>query len=155
MVCEDCQNVESSLIFTQIVEQEKKVFHLCKDCAEKRRASIGTASEIPITIPNLDRKDGASLLCKECNTSFDEFQRTGRFGCASCYEAFEPELEVILKRIHGVSWHQPVETESSEPESSEVDTLEARLQTAVAKEAFEEAARIRDLITRRKPGSAG
>ncbi len=92
--------------------------------------------------------------CDGCGTTFEEFARQGRFGCAECYQAFRPRLEAIMRKIHGASLHRgktPDQTPAflADPEVTplnEEQRLEAALQKAVEEEEFERAAEIRDKL---------
>ncbi len=88
------------------------------------------------------------LVCSTCGQTFAEFQKTGLFGCSACYRAFEPELERLFKRIQGVCAHRV------EPRVvvEDLASLEAWLQEAVEREAFEEAGVLRDRIEKLKTG---
>ena len=91
------------------------------------------------------------LVCSVCGQTFAEFQKTGLFGCSACYEAFEPELERLFKRIQGVCAHQVAPI----VEPDDLVELEAQLQEAVEREAYEEAGVIRDRIQKLKARAGG
>ena len=81
--------------------------------------------------------------------TYEEFQKVGRFGCQSCYSAFDRHLERLLKRIHGTARHQgkgPVEKREIGAPEEELARLRRELELAVADEAFEQAAELRDRI---------
>lgn len=83
-----------------------------------------------------------SLVCSKCGQTFAEFQNGGLLGCAACYSAFASELVPILKRLHGTTQHGALEAFTSQT----LVQLEAQLQDAVKREAYEEASDIRDRI---------
>ena len=37
------------------------------------------------------------IRCPQCNMSFAEFARVGKFGCAGCYDVFGPLIEDNIK----------------------------------------------------------
>ena len=84
-------------------------------------------------------------------------------GCAMCYEAFEEELEKLIKRIHGSDQHVGRESEASQlgtlPEEKKLRFLEKELERCVREENYEEAAELRDRISEleeaEKIGSTG
>ena len=81
--------------------------------------------------------------------SYEEFKKIGRLGCSHCYDAFASQLERLLKRIHGDDRHRgkgPIEAEQSAQGVDELEQLREELAQAVAEEAFEEAAQLRDRI---------
>jgi protein arginine kinase activator len=112
-----------------------------------------------------------ALQCSACGLTYEDFRKFGRFGCAQCYVAFKPQLKTLLKKIHGSNVHlgkkpvkiidleTPVEAAAFEeaaeaatalkpvePKVETVDSLRVKLQQAIAKEDFELAARLRDVI---------
>ena len=91
--------------------------------------------------------------CDVCGMTYQEFLKGGRFGCSNCYESFRNTLEKSLRSIQGSDTHtgkKPIgfetKTEKIVKELSEIDKLSIRLQDAIEKEEFEEAAKIRDRI---------
>ena len=92
-----------------------------------------------------------------CGTSLQEFRASGRLGCAHCYAAFDQSLRELLRRVHGATRHagwRPVPAEAGpagRPEgagdlAARLDALRGELARAVAAEAFESAAALRDQI---------
>ena len=99
----------------------------------------------------------AALRCSNCGMSLADFRRLGKLGCSHCYAQFERELEPLLKRIH-----QSVEHAGKRPKDlpggrrdvrRELERLRQQLQDAVSREAYEEAARLRDQIRSLEQGS--
>jgi len=91
----------------------------------------------------------SQMTCSSCGMSYEEFQRTGKLGCAQCYHAFEEELRPLLTRIHGRSQHAgraPGGTEKQAQIDAGIDELRIRMEKAVSAEDFEEAAKLRDEI---------
>ncbi len=43
--------------------------------------------------------------CPRCKTSLSSFYQTGMLGCPDCYNAFEREIELALKKIQGRTFH--------------------------------------------------
>ncbi len=44
-------------------------------------------------------------VCKGCGTRLSQFYNTGMLGCEKCYQAFESEIMVALKKIQGRTFH--------------------------------------------------
>jgi protein arginine kinase activator len=87
-----------------------------------------------------------------------DFKKNGRLGCPACYSAFEEELAPMLKAMHRQVRHVgKVPPHSPPPEAGATDNaaervrLQRLLDAAVAREAFEEAARLRDQIRALSP----
>jgi protein arginine kinase activator len=154
MICQDCHQNEASVPFIQIVDGQKTVHQLCAACAEKRG---GTGEGLTVTLTAVVSGAGVEsageeapvpdLTCAFCGLTYAEFKKSGRFGCDGCYVAFGPELDEVFKRIHGTSRHAGHAPEDAAPSPApDLDALRKALQEAVARENFEEAARLRDRI---------
>ena len=114
----------------------------------KNQVSIGV--KIPFQMPS--NSAGKSPRCPKCGTSFDEIVRDGRVGCADCYRTFYDKLLPSIQRIHGKIKHSgkvtnaaPVEPREETTEEK-IEKLKAAMNEAVAKQEFENAAKIRDEI---------
>jgi len=81
-----------------------------------------------------------------------EFRARGRLGCPQCYEVFRASLEPLLEKIHGGTQHvgKAPDESSAVDRSRERRLLELRrdLQTSVREERYEQAAKLRDELTR-------
>ncbi len=146
MTCQDCNEKEANVIFTQIMNGEKQVFHLCKACADQRCGQAGeTKCDEKLTSWPVEAGD-EDLICPECGRSLVDFKQCGRFGCAACYSACAEQLGVIMKRIHGAPRHSFPSPDACDSEQERLAALKECLREAVAGEAYEEAARLRDQI---------
>ena len=84
-----------------------------------------------------------------CGIKFVEFRNSGRLGCPHDYQEFRDELTPLLENIHGETRHcgkTPRRLPQNKQTQSELIQLRKQLQQAVTKEAYEEAARLRDRI---------
>ena len=43
--------------------------------------------------------------CKGCNSTFEDILNRGKFGCPTCYETFETQIDNLLNKIHGSNRH--------------------------------------------------
>jgi len=132
--------------------------HLCEDCAkeksEEMEAHFGLSDLLAgladmAEIEETDVKKGAK--CSFCGFTFNDFRRVGRLGCPKCYETFENQLASLLRRIHGQDRHMgklPVTTVKGKlsNEAKDLHAFKIKLQQAISKEAYEEAAVLRDKI---------
>ena len=113
---------------------------------------------------------GDNLTCPDCRMTFADFRKKGVIGCGKCYDVFRERMESILKRLHGNNRHvglsyedKPVlapavevnneqrmqkkeEVKNDDSLFEKVNNLKKALNEAVAKEDYEEAAKIRDMI---------
>lgn len=83
--------------------------------------------------------------CPVCKQSYHNFQKSGKFGCASCYETFRNPIMLTLKQIHQNSTHTgkiPSQSAGEIKIRKQYEDLKTALQMAVSEENYEEAARI-------------
>src|SRR5690606_24526091 len=45
------------------------------------------------------------LVCGSCGFSQTDFKKTGRFGCAECYQVFDEGLDGLLEAMHKRTRH--------------------------------------------------
>ena len=119
MLCQNCGKNEVNFRYTQIINGVKKEMALCDKCA--RSLGLETLEfNMPINfsnflgdffneveeanfLPSFTKTD--TLECQNCGTTYDEFIKTGKFGCSNCYDVFSHGLDNVLKNIHGLSTH--------------------------------------------------
>lgn len=164
MICDQCGKKAAIVLFTQIVQNDKTVLRLCEDCAKSKGLSISAKGELSPTADLIAKalKDSISskdqhLVCPACGISYAGFKQTGRLGCGTCYEAFSSQLAVLFRRIHDHDRHSgktPRDWSSERRVRQEIFVLREQLRTAVKKEAFEEAAQLRDRIDRMEQGAS-
>ncbi|MFH2036572.1 MAG: UvrB/UvrC motif-containing protein [Candidatus Zixiibacteriota bacterium] len=160
MDCQDCKKQEATVHLTQIINNEKLVLSLCKDCAA-RRGFHSPLDNVPFPLADIlsgivqqkytpkVREDIVDLKCEFCGKTFEEFTQQGRFGCGKCYDAFRERLEYIMRKIHGSSMHKgklPVGVKDEKLPIIEEERLEDELQKAISAEDFERAADLRDKL---------
>lgn len=162
MRCQDCDNGEATVSLTQIINNEKVVLNLCKECAAKR-GFHSPLDNIPFPLANFLTEmmgkekvahgskaiKAPDLSCPSCGLSFEEFSRLGRFGCGECYKTFRDKLQGLLRKIHGSSLHKgklPPMLSEDASNIKEQERLDQELQRAIELEDFERAADLRDKI---------
>lgn len=161
MLCDECRKDPATVHVTRIMNDQKTEMHLCAECARARGESA-MSSEPGFAFHNilagLFDPEGAlhgsaptkmAFRCQNCGMSLSDFRRSGKLGCSHCYEQFQRELEPLLRRIHRSVEHmgkRPPGVSSELSRRREIERLRERLQDAVRREAFEEAAKIRDQI---------
>lgn len=164
MMCQECGKRPATAVYAEIVHDKKTVFHLCQECVSRKKGAQ-TLANMTFSIGSLlgewlkteETPDGAKQLsCEQCGLSYAEFRESGKLGCGGCYAAFSEELDGLLERIQGDSRHKgkqrkPTVREGTVPVTSAPE-LEAQLKEAVAREQFEEAAKLRDELARLKGG---
>jgi len=153
MLCDQCRERDAVVHLTQIVGQSVAQVHLCERCAAER--GIETTVSEP-KHPLGDFLQAVQQQASQLPASLQEFRASGRLGCAHCYAAFDQSLRELLRRVHGATRHvgwrptAPAAEGSSAlgelDRVSRVEALREELARAVAAEAFESAAALRDQI---------
>ncbi len=158
MKCQLCSN-PATVHLTDIVQNHKKELHLCQSCAEKQHLVQKQELNLPAILQNLigahlGPQTGAlaRLACPACGIQYMEFRAEGRLGCPHDYAVFRAGLLPLLQRIHRAQLHvgKTPRRAPNPARQAELVELRRRLQDAVDTEAYEEAARIRDLLRQRE-----
>jgi protein arginine kinase activator len=153
MKCQKCPKA-ATLHITEIVSEDQvEELHLCEECAQKYlhepqnkakpATSAAAASDDPDEPTLLNRE------CEVCGIKFADFRNTGRLGCPHDYQQFRDDLLPLLENIHGETRHcgkTPRRLPHSKQKQAELLQLRKALLQAVHREAYEEAARLRDRI---------
>lgn len=162
MKCQFCSQ-PATVHLTKIIDQQKQEIHLCQDCAEAKNFVKHQELNLPALLqnvigqfldPHLDEL--SRLVCPVCGIRYMEFRTQGRLGCPHDYTVFRSGLEPLLQRLQRSQRHvgkSPRQGPAPTPQLIEIAQLRRQLQSAVDAEAYEEAARLRDLL--RSKGSHG
>lgn len=160
MLCQECGQHPASYHFTKIVNGEKTEFHLCESCTKEKGDTLfhyGNFSlhqllsglmNLEPSVPQVVQGQGP-VRCENCGMTYQQFTKAGRFGCSECYRYFAGSLEPLFRRIHGSTRHLgkvPQRTGGHLKLKKQLAELKDRLQLAVNREEFEEAAQLRDQI---------
>lgn len=168
MLCDECG--KNPAVFSVTITSGGGVSnrHLCAECMKKMESSL-TQGNIHTFLSSImsmlspAQKENDQLTCAHCGLSYSDFERTGKLGCAGCYESFQEKLKPMLQRIHGSSQHvgrTPAHMAESQPEPESpveepapsqqeltrqrMEELKQKMDEAVAVENFEAAAQYRD-----------
>ena len=161
MLCQSCNKRAATVHLTEIVSNTKKEIHLCEECAQAKGVAIKThiqGLEIPEFFGQLaesqaqeasESSEGGQIACADCGLSFEAFRHAGKFGCPQCFHAFRKGLLGLLDRIHGSTQHRgkvPSRATDRITQQKELMALREELKRAVASEAYERAAELRDSV---------
>ena len=156
MRCQRCQK-EASVHLTERVKGQRRELHLAspETSAPARRVSL------PESPPNLALDavvqslivahvgelvgELAELTCPDCGIKFMEFRAGGRLGCPQDYRVFAAGLVPLVQRYHGTTRHVGKSARPAESAGHRL-RLRTRLREAIAREDYEEAARLRDQL---------
>lgn len=149
--CSIC-NKNANVHLTQIINNKIHKIDLCESCAQKKGVtdpegfSLADLFAKPLAVVTSDK---VQLCCPTCGLSTVDFRRSGRLGCADCYDVFKPLLLPMLEDMHEGTSHKgkiPRITLSRQSSQLQLKKLQDFLAKAVAEEAYEEAAKYRDQI---------
>lgn len=148
---------------TQIVNNKIVKVDLCEECAQAKGVTDpqGFSLADMLNKTNLVESSSSSserqLKCDACGMTTADFRRTGRLGCADCYDTFVPLLRPVLEDMHAGIVHKgkiPVLALERQSSAAELQGLENALLRAIEEEAYEDAARFRDQIRALKEATA-
>jgi protein arginine kinase activator len=136
-----------------IADEQFEEHHLCEECAQKYLYEPPKKTGLKAEVSASDEGDEFTALnqkeCPVCGIKFVEFRNSGRLGCPHDYSEFREELLPLLENIHGETRHAgktPRRLPEQKLSQSELIQLRKQLNQAVNREAYEEAAEIRDRI---------
>lgn len=161
MLCDICGKNAATVHLTEIIDSQMNELHLCEVCAREKSEQMEQqfglsdllAGMVEFEKPQKDKEtlEAVSLKCANCGLAYADFKKIGRLGCSECYLTFKKYLGPLLKSIQGSVMHfgkTPVKVAPVLKKTERIDLEELRqqLKAAIEKEAFEEAARLRDQI---------
>lgn len=167
MLCEECGKNDAVVVIKQTnSEGQVKESYLCENCASKTQSQpseifVDTYADFTLQLlsllQNKQQLSNEAHTCPHCGLAFSEFIETNRLGCEQCYSAFRENLLPYISQVQN-SYRQhvgkkPNVADKQNEINKQVDLLKIKLQEAVEKEAFEDAAIIRDRIKELKGGS--
>ena len=185
MLCEKCHEREAVVRITRIHNGSSETHNLCQECADSFQSGEPADVDLSKAVFRLfadalmhyfgqngddeGLEQEKAVTCPNCGKSYGEILEDGRFGCADCYETFEPYIRPVLLRMQGADTHtgrkagstkklpekkRDVTQEKLSP-AEELSVLSDKLKLAVSEENYEEAARLRDEINALKEAAHG
>ena len=153
MDCESCHQRPATLRRTEVVDNKMTTVHLCDECAKTGDVSLKPpASAALVVVPTNTDQELRELFerrCPTCGLSYSEFRTRGRLGCGNDYTLFRKGLVPLLEKIHGKARHEgkvPTHAGYDLAREKKIQRLKDELQKVVKREAYEEAAKIRDQL---------
>lgn len=155
MLCQKCKKNHATTHIHSVINGVVSEIELCSACAAESGytttvksplvdmlASVfGDFSSVPVSL--------SAVRCDCCGSVFADIAKTGKVGCANCYEIFGNELLPYIKRVHGTTKHigkKPNNAALVVSKKDEIAELRLKLKELIEKENFEEAAVVRDEI---------
>jgi len=163
MLCSICGKKKATVHLTEIVDEQMSEMHLCEDCAQAKSAQMEQQFGLADLLAGLSDfgkqvrdEHPQKIECPNCGLSYEDFKKFGRLGCSECFKAFQEQLGLLLKKIHGSNRHVGKApgavaaggqaTVEVQDDRSNLQRLKERLQRAILAEDFERAAQLRDQI---------
>ncbi len=156
MLCEECGKNQATVSITVTTGGNTSTRRLCPECMKKMelnlvKGDIQSFLSSVLSVLGNEKKteEQPTVVCSSCGLSYQEFEHTGRLGCAQCYRDFADQLKPSLQKIHGRTQHAGRRPKAYVPDPQDelnqrVNELRKLMDEAVAAENFEEAARLRD-----------
>jgi len=155
MLCTKCGKNPASVYIKNTINGVTTEQHLCTQCAAEEKL-IGQTNLDPfgdlfsLFEPSVQGNQAIGTdRCPLCGATAHDIMKSGRAGCASCYDVFARILSPMIKRIHGTASHTgsvPASCSAGIKKEKRLETLRAELKTAIENENFEDAAKLRDEI---------
>ena len=167
MLCQHCKKNEATTVVKTMINGEYAEYRLCPECAHEMgydsmftdfSADFGglLSSFFSNALPAIS----GATHCDTCGSTLNDIKRTGKVGCADCYDTFYTELLPTIRNIHGNTEHMgkrpvieyTVNEEEPKPDATDdsnedkINSLRSELKQAIEKENFERAAQLRDEI---------
>ena len=114
MLCERCKIREANIQYTEIVNGVRTEHNYCTQCAKEMDFGPYSAifeGEFPLgkllsgllgVQGEADEEEKTSqIVCPTCGTSYDDFVKDSRFGCADCYSVFDLLINAKIKQLQG------------------------------------------------------
>jgi protein arginine kinase activator len=149
--CDLCSK-PATVHLTQIVNNKIHKVDLCEACAQAKGVTDPSGfslSDLLMKATLNPEPTLSDIRCESCGMTQQDFKKTGRFGCPTCYDAFSSVIEPILDNMHkGTSHAGKVPRRALERRSlyERLTKLETELDQAIKSERYEDAARFRDEI---------
>lgn len=152
----------------EIVNGKKIHKHLCDEHAAAEGMLVSKSAHTPINelLTNFvkvqagvqDKPKPGDQVCSNCGLSFAKFRESSLLGCAHCYEAFDQPLTSLVERAHEGAVHHvgkvPRRAGAGQQRQARLTQLRKRLEDAVTREDYEQAASLRDDIAQLEEGEA-
>ena len=99
MLCEECGQREAEVLMTAVVNGESVTRQLCRECFQKYKAGdIQSVLAAVLAAMNQSAKK-PGLVCPRCGETYAEFQKSGKMGCAECYQAFRKSSAICPPQL--------------------------------------------------------
>ena len=153
MLCDICHTREAKIIYTEIINGQKREQHLCENCAGEQTLALTDklGGEFPIGsilsgilqnyAKGISAKSANEPVCMRCGMTASELVKGGRVGCPECYNAFTMILDKNLRTVQGAVEHHGKEPVNARKIAVRPAEQNVRTAADVMREATDEIAR--------------
>lgn len=151
MKCDVCEK-EATVFLTQIINGQMTTVNLCDTCSKAKGVTDETGFGLAEAF--LSQSAPAAEMeseCPACGFTAAQLKKIGRMGCPECYGAFRDGLDNLLKAMHKGTRHVgkvPKRVVSDGHLRGNLGQLREDLALAVREERYEDAARLKEEISR-------
>ncbi len=155
MKCENCNERDATVHYTEINGTEKRESHLCEECYRQKLMPVQPAVDLAEMLKGLirgtaqERSAASEAICPTCGISMAEFRASGRLGCPDDYRVFRETLGPLIEKLQHEARHVgrvPKEAGRHLDRKNRLIRLRRDLERAVQREDYERAAKLRDDI---------
>ena len=114
MLCERCKIREANIQYTEIANGVRTEHNYWAQCAKEMDFGPYSAifeGEFPLGkllsgllgVPGEEAEEEKTgqIICPTCGTSYDDFVKNSRFGCADCYSVFDLLIHDKIRQLQG------------------------------------------------------
>ena len=114
MLRERCKIREANIQYTEIANGVRTEHNYCAQCAKEMDFGPYSAifeGEFPLGkllsgllgVPGEEAEEEKTgqIICPTCGTSYDDFVKNSRFGCADCYSVFDLLIHDKIRQLQG------------------------------------------------------
>ena len=135
----------------RIVNGVHETLNLCQEHAIEAGVNLGPIDiSIVLNLPHVGIGSGNVNSCHDCGMTIAQYKETSLLGCPTCYETFKEQLAHIIKSVQDNHYQHigraPSQITEDFGRHLQIRRLLKQLESAVNKEEYEQAAKIRDQL---------
>lgn len=144
--CSHCHK-PATIHLTQINNNQIKKLDFCEGCPHQKGVTDPTGFSLTELLNQGSEPASHGAQCPSCGFQPRDFKKHARLGCPDCYESLADFIFPMLEKMHRGSEHigkAPRDLLARIQRERRLRETQDALETAVAEEKYEEAARLRD-----------
>lgn len=151
MLCQHCKKNTATVNYVEIINGDRFESHLCASCYADLYGELNAKTNGDIWAGLFGSPAPRKKVCPVCGASYEDYERTGLLGCASCYDVFKEELIPSIRRIQGKVEHVGKVEKNTDAFGlhRRLKSLQEELETALREKRYNDAgqlnARIREI----------